>query len=104
MEPGARFGTDVGLGGAVGEGVVRGPRAEIVVEGFRVDDALGVDEAHLTHERLVDGVVHVTGLNEELVGEDALVGGVGEPAFLGDAVASPVLVERFLETCGAEHT
>jgi len=97
MEPLARLGSQVSLAGAVRQSVVGSPRAQVVVESFWVDDTLRVYQADLGHEALVDGVVDVACLDEELVGQDAVVGGVGEPAFLRDAPSLAIPVKRFLQ-------
>ena len=95
--PLTRFRAQCRLRGAVRQRVVGHPRRQVVVKRFGVDDSIAVHQADLRHQRLVDGVVDVAGLDEQFVGQDGVVGCVVVPALLVDASGGQIAVEGFLQ-------
>ena len=97
VEPLTGFRPQCRLRGTVSQGIVGDPGREVVVKGFGVDDPVTVHQSHLRDQGLVDGIVDVTGLHEQLVGQDGVVRSVAVPALLVDASRHQVSVKGFLQ-------
>uniref|UniRef100_A0A182UE77 Uncharacterized protein n=1 Tax=Anopheles melas TaxID=34690 RepID=A0A182UE77_9DIPT len=81
----------------VSEHIVPGPRGQVVVERFRIDHTLRVDQPHLRHQTLVDRVVHVPRLDQQLVRQDRIIARVRVPPFLRDPSLAIIPIKRTLQ-------